>query len=244
MLSLQNSSQTDRYSSEPNCSILLVEDEPDMAQVVQAWLQSQRYNVDMVGTGEEALEVLKKKQYDVIILDWMLPGISGVEVCRSYRSERGDAPIMMLTNKSTSVEKQYGLDSGSDDYLTKPFNLRELSARVRALQRRPKAFKGFVYTVGALQLDSSAATLKRNGELVSLLPKEFALMSFLLRNPDQVFDAETIMNNVWPSEAQSSPHIIRTYIKTLRKKLDVPGKPSFITTIHSVGYRLESSSLV
>jgi len=243
MLSLQNSSQTERYSYDSNCSILLVEDEPDMAQIIQSWLQSQRYNVDMVGSGEEALDVLKEKQYDLIILDWMLPGISGIEVCRKFRSERGNAPIMMLTNKSTTVEKQYGLDSGSDDYLTKPFNLRELSARVRALQRRPKSFKGFVYTVGALELDSSANTLTRNGELIALLPKEFALMSFLMRNPEQVFDAETIMNSVWPSESQASPHIIRTYVKTLRKKLDVAGKPSFITTIHSVGYRLESVSI-
>ncbi|MBS1957338.1 MAG: response regulator transcription factor [Cyanobacteria bacterium SZAS-4] len=224
-----------------NCtSILLVEDEPEMASIIRAWLQSQSYKVDVVPSGEVALESLQRQSYDLVILDWMLPGVSGLEVCQRFRATRGDSLIIMLTNKSKITEKTLGLDSGADDYLTKPFNLRELSARIRALLRRPRVFKGFIYRVGSLELDSWTFKFCKNGEEISLLPREFALLEFLMRHPDCVFSPEEILNNVWASEAQASPDTIRTYVKNIRKKLDRPGRPSVIKTIHSVGYRLES----
>lgn len=225
----------------PPTSILLVEDEPEMAAIIQAWLKSQMYKVDVVPSGEVAFEYLQRASYDIIIMDWMLPGVSGLEVCQRFRAARGNSMIIMLTNKSKTNEKTLGLDSGADDYLTKPFNLRELSARIRALLRRPRVFKGFVYKVGSLELDSWTFKLTKNGKEVSLLPREFALLEFLMRHPDQVFSPEEILNNVWASEAQASPDTIRTYVKNLRKKLDAPGQPSMFKTIHSVGYRLESS---
>lgn len=223
-----------------NASILLVEDEPEMASIISAWLQSQSYKVDVVPSGEVALESLQRRSYDLIILDWMLPGVSGLEVCQRFRAARGDSLIIMLTNKSKIIEKALGLDSGADDYLTKPFNLRELSARIRALLRRPRVFKGFIHKVGSLELDSWTFQFRKNGQEISLLPREFALLEFLMRHPDQVFSPEEILNNVWASEAQASPDTIRTYVKNLRKKLDTPGQPSLIKTIHSVGYRLDS----
>ncbi len=230
----------DEQGRDNSPSILLVEDEPEMASIIQAWLQSQSYQVNVVPSGEMALESLQKRSYDLIILDWMLPGVSGLEVCQRFRAARGNSLIIMLTNKSKANEKEMGLDSGSDDYLTKPFNLRELSARIRALLRRPRVFKGFIHRVGSLELDSWTFKLKKKGVEVSLLPREFALLEFLMRHPDQVFSPEEILNNVWASEAQASPDTIRTYIKNLRRKLDEPGKESMFKTIHSVGYRLES----
>lgn len=221
-------------------SILLVEDDVDIAMVTQSWLQSQRYNVQVVSSGEDALEALKNAQYDILILDWMLPGKTGLEICQEVRRAKENCLILMLTNKSAIAEKIFGLDSGADDYLTKPFNLRELSARLRALLRRPKVFKGFVYQINDLVLDCSKYTVFKGGVEIPLLPREFALLEFLMRNPDHVFSPEEILNNVWASEAQASPDTIRTYIKKLRRKLDAPGKPSMFKTIHSVGYRLES----
>lgn len=223
-----------------SASILLVEDDIDIALVVQAWLQSQRYNVEVVNSGEEALSALQRSKYDILILDWMLPGLSGVQICEHVRQAKENCLILLLTNKSNVAEKELGLDSGADDFLTKPFNLRELSARLRALLRRPKVFKGFVYQINDLILDSSKFTIKKGGVEIALLPREFSLLEFFMRNPDRVFSAEEILNNVWASEAQASPDTIRTYIKKLRRKLDSPNKPSMFKTVHSVGYRLES----
>lgn len=222
-------------------SILLVEDDVDIALVTESWLRSQRYDVQVVPSGEAAMSALENGKYDILILDWMLPGVSGLQVCQHVRRAKENCLILMLTNKSAIAEKEMGLDSGADDYLTKPFNLRELSARLRALLRRPRVFRGFVYQINDLILDCNRFTVTKGGNEVALLPREFALLEFLMRNHDHVFSPEEILNNVWASEAQASPDTIRTYIKKLRRKLDTPNKPSMFKTIHSVGYRLESA---
>lgn len=219
--------------------VLVIEDEPDFSELIGSWLKNEHYTVEVVGNGEDGLDRLKFYKYDVIILDWVLPGVSGVEVCRTFRNSGGVTPILMLTSKKHVDEKEAGLDAGADDYLTKPFELKELSARVRALLRRPNAFSGSVLKVGNLVLEPNSFRVTREGEEISLLPKEFALLEFLMRHPNQVFSAEAILDRVWASESEASPETIRTYIKRLRKKLDTEGKPSMLATVHGVGYKLE-----
>lgn len=243
MFSVGSKTYTGVSESHQSASILLVEDDVDIALVTESWLRSQRYEVEVVSSGEEALQALQRSKFDILILDWMLPGLTGVEVCQHVRRAKENCLILMLTNRSAISEKEVGLDAGADDYLTKPFNLRELSARLRALLRRPKVFRGFVYQIKDLILDCSSFTVTKNGRDITLLPREFALLEFLMRNPDHVFSPEEILNNVWASEAQASPDTIRTYIKKLRRKLDTPNKPSIFKTVHSVGYRLESENV-
>lgn len=219
--------------------VLVIEDEPDFSDLIGGWLKNENYTVETVDTGEDGLDRLKFYKYDIIILDWVLPGLSGVEVCRDYRNTGGTTPILMLTSKKHVDEKSQGLDAGADDYLTKPFELKELSARVRALLRRPSAFAGSILKVGTLALEPNSFKVKRGADEISLLPKEFALLEFLMRHPNQVFSAEAILDRVWASESEASPETIRTYIKRLRKKLDVEGQPSILATVHGVGYKLE-----
>lgn len=218
--------------------ILLVEDESDIADMVTAWLAREHHVVEVSTTGEDALDIIKVFPFDVLILDWVLPGISGVDVCRQYRNSGGRAPILMLTAKKDVDEKEAGLDAGADDYLTKPFELKELSARIRALLRRPTPFSGNILKVGCISLDTASHEVTRDGKLIELLPKEFALLAFFMRHPNQVFSADALLDRVWSSDSEASPETIRTYIKRLRKKIDVKGESSMVGTVHGVGYKL------
>ncbi|HEY9776466.1 MAG TPA: response regulator transcription factor [Planktothrix sp.] len=219
--------------------ILLVEDEPDFSILIGEFLKSEHHIVEAVASGEEALDRLRFYKYDVVILDWMLPQISGIEVCQKYRSTGGTCPILLLTAKKHVDEKEQGLDAGADDYLTKPFEMKELYARIRALLRRPQAFSGSVLQVGALVLEPNSFKVTRGGDEIALLPKEFALLEFLMRHPNQVFSAEALLDRVWASDSEASPETIRTYIKRLRKKIDLDGQPSILSTVHGVGYKLD-----
>ncbi len=218
--------------------ILLVEDEPDIADLIIAWLKNEHHTIEYAPNGEDATSLLTIYQFDVIIMDWMLPGVSGVEVCSTFRSRGGTTPILMLTAKKHVDEKSAGLDAGADDYLTKPFELKELSARIRALLRRPTTFSGTVLKVGPLVMDTATYKVSRVNEEISLLPKEFALLEFFMRHPNQVFSAEALLDRVWTSDSEASPETIRTYIKRLRKKIDEEGKPSLLNTVHGVGYKM------
>jgi DNA-binding response OmpR family regulator len=220
--------------------ILLVEDEPDFSIIIGEWLRNEHHVVEVVETGEEAVDRLKFYKYDIVILDWMLPGLSGLEVCKNYRAGGGTTPILLLTAKKHVDEKEQGLDAGADDYLTKPFEMKELSARIRALLRRPSAFSGSVLQVGSLSLEPTTFKVTRSGEEIPLLPKEFALLEFMMRHPNQVFSAEALLDRVWSSDSEASPETIRTYIKRLRKKIDLEGQQSILSTVHGVGYKLEA----
>ena len=218
--------------------ILLVEDEEDFSDLVTMWLKNEHHIVEVADTGEKAVDLLKVYRYDLLILDWMLPGISGIDICKDFRGQGGSTPILMLTAKRHVDEKETGLDAGADDYLTKPFELKELSARVRALLRRPAAFSGTELKVGPVTMDTATHRVTRQGEEIALLPKEFALLEFFMRHPNQVFSAEALLDRVWASESEASPETIRTYIKRLRKKIDEDGSPSLVSTVHGVGYKL------
>ncbi len=218
--------------------ILIVEDDRQLCDLIVDWLTGEGHVPEVVHKGAEGLERLRFYKYDLVILDWELPGLSGVEICREYRMIGGQAPVIMLTGKREVEEKEAGLDSGADDYLTKPFHFKELSARLRALLRRPAGVHRTVLTAGALSLDPSSRRVLLREQEVDLQPKEFALLEFLLRHPNQPFSSEAIVDRVWSSESDASPDTVRIHIMRLRKKIDEDGKESMIRTIHRVGYML------
>ena len=222
--------------------ILLVEDDLEMCEVVSDWLTDEHYTVDVVNTGTDAVERLRFDKYDVLIFDWQLPDLTGIEVCKRFRSKGGKTPVLMLTGKSEIVDKETGLDAGADDYLTKPFHPRELSARVRALLRRSGEVKQNVLNCGDIELDPQGFKVTKAGQEVALLPKEFALLEFFLRHPNQVFSPEALLDRVWSAESEASPDTIRVHITKLRGKIDKEGQQSIIKTIHRQGYKLETPS--
>lgn len=219
--------------------ILFAEDEKALADVVIDWLSSQQFMVDHVDNGKEAYERLKFYQYDAAVLDWNMPGMEGIDVCKSYRASGGSIPILMLTGKREIDDKEAGLDAGADDYLTKPFHMKELSARIRALLRRPGGVVSKQLKARDITLDPEQHKVTKGGVEVNLLPKEFALLEFLLRHPAQVFTAEALIERVWPTDSDSSSGAIRTYVNRLRAKIDTKDEPSIITTVHGIGYRLD-----
>jgi len=183
--------------------------------------------------------MLKFYQYDVVILDWQLPGMTGIEVIREYRSFGGKTPVLMLTGKSAIPEKEEGFDSGVDDYLTKPFHMKELSARLRALLRRPDTLVSEALQIGALKMDRRTHVVLLDGKEVDLKPTEYALLEFLMRHPGQVFAPEALLDRVWSSQSDASVDALTTCIKRLRKKISSEGQESIIKTIYGVGYKLE-----
>ncbi len=222
--------------------ILLVEDDSTLSEQVDSWLTHEQNVVEVVVEGKEAIDRLRIYSYDLIILDWGLPDISGINVLQEYRRAGGSAPVLMLTGRGEVEEKMTGLDTGADDYLTKPFHFKELSARVRALLRRPAGVKGLNIKVGNLELDTITHKVTIDGAEIKLLPKEFALLQLLLSHPDQVFSPETLLERVWSSESDATVDSVYTYIKTLRKKTAGCNAPSLIKTVTGVGYKHEPVS--
>ncbi|HEY9786056.1 MAG TPA: response regulator transcription factor [Candidatus Obscuribacterales bacterium] len=217
--------------------ILLVDDEQDLLKQISDWLKRENYLIEATTKGTEALAMLRAYDYDVIILDWMLPGVSGVDLCKSYRSAGGKSPVMLMTVKSTEEDKESGLDCGADDYLVKPFGLRELSARIRALLRRAGDRQASnVLHCAEIELHPAARRVTRNGREIHLEPREFSLLEFFMRHPNQVFDADALIARVWNSDSLISPDSLRTYIKNLRRKL---ANQSIISTMRGSGYRFE-----
>jgi two-component system OmpR family response regulator len=223
--------------------LLLVEDEPELVAVISEWLQDEHHVVETVSRGDQAIEQLSAHAYDLVILDLMIPVLDGVQVCRQYREKGGKIPVLMLTARASIFDKEAGLDAGADDYLTKPFNLRELSARVRALLRRPPVAPLNSFRAGSITLDSRAHKVMRDNRELHLHPKEFGLLEFLMRHPGQVFSAEELIDRIWGSDSIIVPDTIRTHIKTLRKKIDRPGQPSLIHNVRGLGYKLETIDL-
>ncbi len=221
--------------------ILLAEDDQELNLVVRSYLLFEHHHVESVANGEDASALIKSSDFDLLILDWDLPKKSGLELVAETRSAGKNWPILMVTGKSKTTEKTTGLDSGADDYLTKPFPLDELGARVRALLRRSQRFS--VDTGGKLksaniELDVTRYSASQNGESISLLPREFQILEFFMRHPDHVFSPDAIINKVWPSETEVTVEAVRTTVKRLRKKIDPDGK--LVETVHGVGYVFRS----
>lgn len=220
--------------------IVVVEDDKDLVNLIKGILSVERHTIDSVHDGHEALAIIQMHPYDLVILDWMLPGKNGTEICKDYRARGGAAPILMLTAKSAVDDRAEGLDAGADDYLTKPFHPKEFTARVRALLRRPQAVVSKTMKAGDIELDPGQVKVFKANQEIHLLPKEFALLELFLRYPTQVFSAEALLDRVWNTDSSASLDTVRTYIKTLRKKIDNNTKDSLIRTVHGVGYSLSA----
>jgi two-component system OmpR family response regulator len=218
--------------------VLIVEDDKDIVLTIEDALLADNYTVEAVYTGPDGLDRLKYYEFDLVVLDWDLPGMSGVEILREIRAQGKRVPILMLTGKNASREKQQGLDSGADDYLTKPFDLGELRARLRALLRRSSGSPTSVLKVGTIELDPINVRVTKSGAEIRLLPREFALLEFLMRHPGQVFSADALLNHVWHSSSDSSPEAFRMCLARLRKKIDTGTGESAIQTVHGMGYKL------
>lgn len=217
--------------------ILFVDDDENLCSVLTMWLKAEKHAVEAVFTGQEALDRLHFYTYDLIILDWGLPDISGLDVLKKYRANDGHAPVLFLTGKGAVSEITVALDAGADDYLSKPFDMKELFARMRAVMRRPPRTNAEVLMAGSLVLNLKTFQLTKNGVEVLVIPKEFALLEFFMKHPNEVFNIESLMERLWPSEAEASPEVVRTYISRLRQKLEAPGEPSMFQTVHRVGYK-------
>ena len=219
--------------------VLVVEDDVMLGKMVRDWLSLEHHQTEICTDGSEALNRVKVYDYDLLILDWELPGVAGIDILRAYRSRGGLSPVLMLTGRTAVDDKATGLDAGADDYLTKPFHAKELTARLRALLRRPEGYLGENLKAGEITLDRANYRVCRGQEEIKLLPKEFALLEFLMRNPNRVIAPEALLNRVWSTESEATVEALTTCIKRLRKKIETEGQPSIIKTVHGVGYKLE-----
>lgn len=223
--------------------ILLVEDEPDLAGLIKNWLRSDHHLTEIVDNGNDAWHCLNVYSYDLMILDLQLPGLNGMDVCRKYRMAKGGMPIIMITARDSVDDKEAGLNAGADDYLTKPFHLKELAARVRTLLRRPPIAISNKCSIRDISFDPLNCSVQKSGEEVHLLPKEYRLLEFFFRHPNQVFSAEALFDSVWESDAAGGLDTVRGHIMRLRSKLDTEGEPSIIETVRRIGYKLNAPEL-
>lgn len=217
--------------------ILVIEDDTELASAISDWLTKDGHQVEQVVAGHKALERLAVATFDIILLDLILPDIDGANVCCRYREQGGTARILVLTGRDTVEDKEKCLDLGADDYITKPVNLREISARIRALMRRTLNMTGRFLEAGDLKLNLDTGEVTVDVREIVLQPQELALLEFLMRHPNRIFSAETLLARVW--RGNSSLDTVRTHIKTLRRKIDKTGEPTKIKTVHRIGYSLE-----
>jgi two-component system response regulator MprA len=217
--------------------ILIIEDNPSIVKILQRGLSYEGYQVETASDGEAGLARAIELHPDLIILDLMLPKLSGMEVCQRIRATE-NTPILILTAKATLQDRVFGLDAGADDYLTKPFELDELLARVRALMRRTKADRSTVLTFMDLALDTSLRQANRGQRVVNLSAKEYELLELLMRNPKQVLTREVIFDRVWGYDFGGESNVLDVYIRYLREKLEKPGEKKLIHTVRGVGYVL------
>lgn len=222
-------------------NILIAEDDTSLARITQNWLSlTDKHKVDLAIDGAETWEMLQAFSYDVLVLDWEMPKISGIEILRKLRHGNCMMPVLILTGKNQVEDKELALDEGADDYLTKPFHPRELSARLRALLRRPPQIATKLLAVRSISVDPNLRKVLRDGVEVSVQPLEFDLLEFFLRHPNQVFSIDLLLQRVWGADADVSLEAVYSCIKRLRKKLDKSGEPSIIKTIFGTGYCLET----
>ncbi len=222
--------------------ILVVEDEKKLADVLADGLEKKGFAVDTLGDGEQALARLSlhRSDYDLVILDLMLPSLSGAEVCRQARAKDVTTPILILTARSEVETKVDLLLSGADDYLVKPFSFDELLARIHALSRRPHETKPAILTVGDIELDPGAHTVKRGDTPIELTLKEFMLLEYFMRHPNEVVNREDLLTHLWDFNYESFSNVIDVHIKNLRRKLNTNGDGEILETVRGIGYRLHA----
>jgi len=222
--------------------ILVVEDEHKIANSIKKGLEQESFAVDVAYDGTDGYDMAAVEEYDVVVLDLMLPSMDGIEICKKLREEENiHTPILMLTAKGQLNDKVEGLNAGADDYLVKPFAFEELLARIKALTRRPKAALTTTLTVGDLSLNTNTYEVRRSGKQIQLSKKEFALLEYLLRNPGKILTKDQIISHVWNYDADVLPNTVEVYIGYLRDKIGKPFKGSqpLIQTVRGFGYKLD-----
>lgn len=220
--------------------VLIIEDDEEILRVLKRVLTYEGYIVDTSLTGKEGLILAHEQHPDLVVLDWMLPGMDGLEVCRRLQ-KLGNQPILMLTAKDTTQDRVEGLDSGADDYVVKPFEIEELLARIRALLRRTAADRVKVLEFGNLVLDSSTRRAQRGGREIELTAKEYDLLELFMRHPRQVMTREVIFDRVWDYDFGGESNVLDVYIRYLRQKLEEDGDSRLIYTVRGVGYVMKDS---
>lgn len=224
--------------------ILIVEDECKIANSIKKGLEQEGYAVDVTYDGESGYDMASTEDYDLIILDVMLPKIDGIALCDKLRNDSNSKPILMLTAKSEVEDKVLGLNKGADDYLTKPFAFSELVARIKALLRRPKREIPKIIKINDLCIDITNFKVKRKNKIIKLTKKEFSLLEYLARNKGKILSKEQIIEHVWDYEADILPNTVEVYIGYLRNKIDkpFPDQPPLIHTIRGFGYKMSNNS--
>ncbi|HUX12419.1 MAG TPA: response regulator transcription factor [Spirochaetia bacterium] len=221
--------------------LLVVEDNRKLAQSLKKGLQQEGYAVDLAFDGVEGEELIKNLhgEFDIVILDIMLPRRDGVTVCRNLRTAGITIPVLMLTARDEVQDRVAGLDAGADDYLPKPFSFDELTARIRALSRRPREKAALVLRAGSVELNTAEHEVVVSGETVPVTLKEYRMLELLMRHPNQVLSREQISSSLWDFEFDGYSNVIDVHVKNLRKKLSEKGNEEFIETIRGVGYRIK-----
>ncbi len=220
--------------------VLLVEDEPDLAAITRDGLQEEGYSVDVSGDGEDALFWARERSYDAVILDVMLPKLDGFGVLKSLRKAGKDTPVLLLTARGATEDKVRGLDTGADDYLTKPFEFQELLARLRTIMRRHTPERRVILEAGPIRIDPAKREARVGGKLVELTAKEFALLEFLVRHRDRAVTRTEISEHIYDDSYDSDSNVIDVHVNALRKKLTRRSFPQLIQTLRGVGYMLRT----
>lgn len=218
--------------------ILVVEDEIDLNKIICKKLKSEGYSVDSCYNGKEALEYIESAEYDVILMDIMMPKLDGMAAIRELRNKGNNTPVIFLTAKDAVGDKVLGLDSGADDYIVKPFSFEELMARIRVSVRKKAEVQTNIYTLADLKVDSSSHTVERSGRNIILSSKEFALLEFMIRNQGTVLSREKIENNIWNFDYEGGTNAVDVYIRYLRRKIDDSFERKLIHTVRGSGYVL------
>ncbi len=215
-------------------SVLIIEDDPLIYVATKDWLVVDGYETEVATSGEAALVRLNERSFDLLLVDVVLPGINGFEVCAQYRKAGGQARILIVSGRKSIDDKLQGLEAGADDYIAKPFDVREVAARFKVLMRRALLKPENRISFEDVELDIAAHKAYREGKELLLGPLEFSLLELMLRSPNQLFTAEDLLKSIW--KGKGSIDSVRTSIKTLRKRLEMPGHPQYIKTIHGLGY--------
>jgi len=219
--------------------VLLVDDDEDCRHMLLDWLEGNHHIADGVADGSTAWEYILSTSYDVIILDWMLPGITGTEILRRMREQPINTPVLMLTGASSIEHKQEGFESGADDYLTKPFDVREFGMRLQALLRRPRDIAPVVFEVAGCFVDSQRGVIKQGDTEIQLKRKELAVLVLLLRNQGQLFSPQKLLEHLWKYDEEAGEVAVRACIARLRKRLTSEGLPDLISTVYGMGYTIK-----
>ena len=226
-------------------NVLLIEDDEDLCSLLELHLKDLGIHLDIANEGDKGLELALKKDYELVLLDVMLPGLDGFEICKTLREKKKRLPILMLTAKSEELDKVLGLELGADDYLTKPFSVRELMARVKSILRRVKAFEDGkpnnndeIYELGELKVNVAKRRVRLRDKKVELTAKEFELLKLFISNPGKAFTRENLLNIVWGYQFSGYEHTVNSHINRLRAKIeDDPSNPRYIKTVWGIGYK-------